>query len=91
MSTDPGTFKWRLEAPEQLLQETKVTHSEVKKSITQAGTVSVILEYQIDVPYLPLEVHLKYMTVNMLNFNNYTDAMDTIVQLHSTDFDSDDS
>ena len=91
MSTDRGTYQRRLEALEQLLQEIKITHSEVKKSITQAGTVSVIMEYQIDVPYLPPEVHFKELTVNMLNFNSYTDAMDTIVQLQSTDFDSDGS
>ena len=53
---------------------------ELIKSIIELGTISLLYEY-IHVPYLTPDVNFDRITVNMLNTNDYADAMDKIVQL----------
>ena len=81
----------RLEALEDLLNEVKVTDMQLTKLLTSPDTILLSYEYQIHTPYLPPEVISNHITVNMLDNDDYADAMDKIIQLqtYNIDFDPD--
>ena len=91
LSTDRLTFRQRLNTLKDLLKEVNVTDIELTKSITQPGTVTILLQYQTHMPYLPPDIHFLDITVNILDISNYKDTIDTIIQLQGSniDFDSD--
>ena len=64
---------------------------ELTKSISEPGTISLLYEYHIHVPYLTPDVNFDHITVNMLNTNDYADTMDKIVHLlkYNLEFDLD--
>ena len=81
----------RLEALQDLLNEVKVTDMQLTKLLTSPGTIVLSYEYQIHAPYLPPDVISNHITVNMLDNDDYADAMDKIIQLqmYNIDFDPD--